>query len=582
MENLLANFNDLSIDQRKALIVLLKRRGIDFSQLPITAVKRDAPLPLSYGQQRLWFLAQLEPDSSAYHIADAVWLNGRIDALALQRSIDKLVARHESLRTTFCNVAGKALQVVHEQLPVSVDWLDCCEITGDGEESIRAKVESIEQQPFDLENGPLLRISVIKLTADRHVLTIAMHHIVADEWSLAIVISEFAEIYRAYCEGREPQLPDLPMGYADFAAWQRHWLEAGEMERQLAYWTEKLAGETAPLELPFDRSRPLQASDHGAKLELPLPDSLSAALRQQCREQGATLFMGLLALFKMLLYRYSGQHSIRIGVPIANRNRRETEHLVGFFVNTQVLQTELDGGLNFRQVLARVKDTALGAQAHPDLPFDQLVEALSPERSLNRNPLFQVMYNHQYQQAETAEALGSLNIAPFARDSHTTQFELILDTFESVAGSITAILTYATEVFDKQTIARMAELFCRLATAATAAPEQAIRDLPLLDPADLAWSNASIVESGECVAVSEAIHRQAQAQPHAVALVCGDQRMRYAELESLSQQLAQGLLAQGVQAGDVVGLCLPRSAEMIVASLAVWRCGAAFLPLDPD
>ncbi|MCQ8130692.1 condensation domain-containing protein, partial [Methylomonas rivi] len=581
MENLLAHFNDLSIEQRKALIVLLKRRGIDVSQLPITGVRRDAPLPLSYGQQRLWFLAQLEPDSSAYHIADAVWLNGAVDASALQRSVNKLVTRHESLRTTFRNVGGKALQVVHEQLQVVVAWLDCRAMLSD-EAAVKTKLEAIERQPFDLENGPLLRVSVLKLAADRHVLSIALHHIVADEWSLNIVISEFAEIYRAYCEGREPQLPGLAIGYADFAVWQRHWLEAGEMERQLKYWTEKLAGEHAALELPFDKPRPPQPSDHGAKLEFPLPDALSAALRQYSLEQGATLFMGLLALFKMLLYRYSGQHAIRVGVPIANRNRRETEHLVGFFVNTQVLQTELHGGLSFRQVLDRLKDTALGAQAHPDLPFEQLVEALSPERSLNRNPLFQVMYNHQYQQAEIAEALGLLNIAPFARDSHTTQFELILDTFEIGKDGIVLLWTYASDLFDHSTIERMARHFCRLAEAALAAPETALLDLPLLDPQEWTCSSANEAKPCEWLALAEAIRAKAQAHPDAEALVCAGQVLSYADLQSQSQRLAHHLLASGVKAGDVVGLCLPRSADMIVASLAVWQCGAAFLPLDPD
>ncbi|WP_231883631.1 condensation domain-containing protein, partial [Methylomonas koyamae] len=509
MENLLAHFNDLSADQRKALIVLLKRRGIDVSQLPITGVKRDAPLPLSYGQQRLWFLAQLEPDSSAYHIADAVWLNGTVDASALQRSVDKLVARHESLRTTFRNVGGKALQIVHAQLPVAVAWLDCREMVGD-EVAVKTKLEAIERQPFDLENGPLLRVSVLKVAADRHVLSIALHHIVADEWSLNIVITEFAEIYRAYCDAREPTLPGLAIGYADFAVWQRHWLEVGEMERQLNYWTAKLAGEQTALELPFDKPRPAEPSDHGAKLEFPLPDAVSTSLRQHCRGQGATLFMGLLALFKMLLYRYSGQNAIRIGVPIANRNRRETEHLVGFFVNTQVLQTELHGGLSFRQVLERVKDTALGAQAHPDLPFDQLVEALSPERSLNRNPLFQVMYNHQYQQAETTAALSLLNIAPFARDSYTTQFELILDTVETGKHGINTLWTYASDLFGHPTIERMAQHFCRLAEATLAAPETALRDLPLLEP--LEWHGSSAAEARFCewIALSEAIRTQAQ------------------------------------------------------------------------
>ena len=582
MENLLANFNDLSIEQRKALIVLLKRRGISLSQLPIASVKRDAPLPLSYGQQRLWFLAQLEPDSSAYHIADAVWLNGKVDASALQRSVDDLVARHEGFRTTFHDVNGKAVQVIHQHLPTAIRWLDLATEKGDIEALVKSKIEAIEQQTFDLTQGPMLRVAIFKLPADRHVLSLVMHHIIADEWSMDIVITEFAEIYGAYCEAREPKLSGLAIGYADFAVWQRHWLEAGEMERQLKYWTEKLAGEQLALELPFDKPRQAQASDHGAKLEFPFPDALNTALRQYSQKRGATLFMVLLALFKMLLYRYSGQQAIRVGVPVANRNRRETENLVGFFVNTQVLQTELHGGLSFRQVLDRVKDTALGAQAHPDLPFDQLVEALSPERSLNRNPLFQVMYNHQYQQAETADALSFLNIAPFARDSHTTQFDLILDSFESGKDGIVLLRTYASDLFDHSTIERMARHFCRLAEVALATPETALRDLPLLNPVEWYWSSAYETKPCQWVALPEAIRAQAQAHPDSEALVCAGQALSYVGLQNQVNRLACSLSASGVNAGDVVGLYLPRSTDMIVASLAVWQCGAAFLPLDQD
>jgi NRPS condensation-like uncharacterized protein len=411
MQNPLADFHKLSPDQRKALMALLKKRGIDIGRLPIAGVGRDRPLPLSYGQQRLWFLAQLEPDSSAYHIADAVRLQGRLDADALQRSIAKLVERHESLRTTFGSADGKAVQVVHDSLPVAVQWQDLSAPGGDSEALAAAWVESLERRPFDLQTGPLLRVAVLKLAADRHVLVWVLHHIVADEWSLNILMGEFAALYRAYCRGSEVDLPGLSVGYADFAVWQRHWLEAGEMQRQLAYWQTQLAGDMPQLQLPWDKTGPAQRSDAGAKLEIALPAASVQRLRVLCQGEGATPFMGLLAVFKMLLYRYCGQAQIRVGVPVANRNRREIEQVVGFFVNTQVLQTELSGALSFRQILARVKETALGAQAHADLPFDQLVEALSPQRNLQRNPLFQVMYNHQAARSEEHRLNSSHNPA---------------------------------------------------------------------------------------------------------------------------------------------------------------------------
>ncbi|MBL1266032.1 non-ribosomal peptide synthetase [Candidatus Methylomicrobium oryzae] len=581
MQNPLANFHTLSPEQRKALILLLKKRGIDVSQLPIASVGRDAPLPLSYGQQRLWFLAQLEPDSSAYHIADAVYLNGQIDVDALQRSIDKLVARHESLRTTFRSDDGKPVQIVHDGMAVEVQWLDLSTQSGDIDALAKSRVENLEREPFDLVNAPLLRVAVLELAVDRHVLVWVLHHIVADEWSLNILLNEFAELYQGFCQGREAGLTDLAVGYADFAVWQRYWLEAGEMERQLTYWRERLGTETPQLDLPLDRPRPAQTSDAGAKFEIGLPDEAGKALREICRRQGATAFMGLLTVFYMLLYRYSGQRRLRVGVPVANRNRRETESLVGFFVNTQVLQTELDGSLNFYQILERVKEAALGAQAHADLPFDQLVEALSPQRSLERNPLFQVMYNHQYQQADTAKALGALQIETFPRDARTTQFELILDTFESVTGRISAIWTYATDLFDEATIARMAGHFCRLVEAVTKQPGTALQALPLLDPTELDRLLPKPSFSCEFVSLPSLIGRQAAIRPEAVALIEGGTTMTYGELHRQSHRLAHYLIDHGLRPGAVVALSLPRSASMLVASLAVWQCGAAFLALDP-
>jgi len=438
-EQLLANLHALSPEQRQALAVLLKRRGIDVAdQLPIPRRERAGPSPLSHGQLRLWFLARLEPESSGYHLSDAVVIEPGLDRAALQKTVDALVARHASLRTSFHESDGKPGQILHESMAVPVQWLEPDVADAEALARARSLVEDLESKPFDLSTGPLLRVCLIGLPDGRQVLAWVLHHIIADEWSMNIFINEFVAFYQAYRQGLQPELPELALSYADFAAWQRDWLEAGEQERQLAYWQAKLGSETPTLALPFDRQRPAELSGRGAKLEAALPEQTAAALHALCRQQGVTPFMVLLALFTLLLYRYCGQHTIRVGVPVAGRNRRETEALIGFFVNTLVYQTELHGGLNFRQVLARVKDTALDAQAHADLPFDQLVEALSPERGLDRNPLFQVMYNHQYRQADTERALGEFKLEPLARATRTTQFELILDTFADAGGGIAA------------------------------------------------------------------------------------------------------------------------------------------------
>ncbi|MGY6217852.1 condensation domain-containing protein, partial [Methylolobus aquaticus] len=470
----LAEFGRLSPEQRKALIILLRRRGIDAAAvLPIVRVDRDGPLPVSYGQQRLWFHAQLRPDSSAYHIADAVQLSGPLDRRALQTAVDGLVARHESLRTSFHETEGVPVQRIHERAEGTVAYTDLSALAETTCPSrVRELLDTMATEPFVLQAAPLMRVTLIKLGEDRHVLGFCLHHIVADEWSLNLIVAEFADLYFAARGGRTPRLPTLAVQYADFAGWQRSWLEAGEMERQLDYWRNQLGTEFPVLDLAPGTSRDDAELEHGAAFTFEIPPELRNGVSELCRDAGATPFMVLLAAFQALLFRATGERSIRVGVPHANRSRQEVQDVVGFFVNTLVLQGAVTGSMRFRDLLAQVREAVLGAHAHADLPFDHLVEALQPERSLDRHPLFQVMFNHQRAEGAAVRALESLRMAPYPRDERTTQFDLILDTVERADGTLGATFTYAVARLAAATVERLAGQYVALLDALVSAPAQ--------------------------------------------------------------------------------------------------------------
>ncbi|MBV6290497.1 condensation domain-containing protein, partial [Pseudomonas aegrilactucae] len=428
-------------------------RRID--ELPLMAVERGQPLPLSYAQERQWFLWQLEPQSSAYHLPAALRLRGRLNVAALQRSFDALTERHESLRTRFVQVDAQPRQVIDAHVELAID-LQVAPATLDQAAQIQACVETESSRLFALDQGPLLRVKLLQLAAEDHVLILTQHHIVSDGWSMQVMVDELITLYAGYSEGREVQLPALPIQYADFAQWQRQWLEAGERERQLAYWIEQLGGEQPTLQLPTDRAHPHQRSHEGARRDVLLEAGLAKGLMQLARQQGVTPFMLLLASFQVLLHRYSGQADIRVGVPVANRNRLETERLIGFFVNTLVLKAQVSGQQPFTEVLGQVRQATLQAHAHQDLPFEQLVEALQPGRNLGRSPLFQVLFNYQAQGADgqALKQLQGLQVQELQWDSRTAQFDLSMEVFEHGEG-ISAALTFATDVFDASTIERM-------------------------------------------------------------------------------------------------------------------------------
>ncbi|MBG6437230.1 non-ribosomal peptide synthetase, partial [Pseudomonas aeruginosa] len=471
MQALIEKVGSLSPQERKALAVLLKQQGVNLFEIAPVFKRQDGePLRLSYAQERQWFLWQLEPESAAYHIPSVLRLRGRLDLDALQRSFDSLVARHETLRTRFRLDGDEARQEIAASMALPLDIV----ALGPLEEGALARqVETTIARPCDLERGPLRRVSLLRLAEDDHVLVLVQHHIVSDGWSMQVMVEELVQLYAAYRRGLEVALPALPIQYADYALWQRSWMEAGEKERQLAYWTGLLGGEQPVLELPFDRPRPVRQSHRGAQFILELDIDLSQALRRVAQQEGATAFALLLASFQALLYRYSGQADIRVGVPIANRNRVETERLIGFFVNTQVLKADLDGRMGFDELLAQARQRALEAQAHQDLPFEQLVEALQPERSLSHNPLFQVLFNYQSEARGNGQAFrfDELQMESVQFDSRTAQFDLTLDLTDEEQ-RFCAVFDYATDLFDASTVERLAGHWRNLLRGIVANPRQ--------------------------------------------------------------------------------------------------------------
>jgi len=550
---------------------------------PIARCARDQPLALSYAQERQWFLWQLEPHSAVYHIPAALRLQGALDRQALQRSFDGLLARHESLRTVFVTEGERTVQRMAAPAALRIEEQT---LATDDPAVVRAQVEAAIAEPFDLRTGPLLRVRLLQLAADQHVLVLVLHHIVSDAWSMQVMVEELVQSYAALKQGLEPQLPALPIQYADYAVWQRDWLQAGEQARQLAYWRERLAGEQRVLDLPLDHPRPPAQSHRGARVEWLLDPALLEALQGLAQRQGATLFMVLLAAFQALLYRYTGQSDIRVGVPIANRNRVETERLIGFFVNTQVLKADISGELSFVELLQQVKQAALEAQAHQDLPFEQLVEALQPERSLSHSPLFQVMFNHQIDARGTAapQAMG-LQVDALEWDSHTAHFDVSLDTQETVDG-LWATLTYATDLFEAGTIERMAQHWLSVLRAVVARPNEHLADLPMLGASERqcltqTW-NAGVPAAPWTGGVQRLFEAQARQRPHAVALVLDGVSLSYAELNLQANRLAHCLVAHGVGPQVLVGIAVERSFAMVVSLLAVLKAGGAYVPLDPS
>ncbi|HCE8266921.1 TPA: non-ribosomal peptide synthase/polyketide synthase [Pseudomonas aeruginosa] len=582
-------FIELPVEKRRVFLETLRGEGIDFSLFPIPAgvssAERDR---LSYAQQRMWFLWHLEPQSGAYNLPSAVRLNGPLDRQALERAFASLVQRHEALRTVFPRGADDSLAQAPLQRPLEVAFEDCSGLPeAEQEARLREEAQRESLQPFDLCEGPLLRVRLIRLGEERHVLLLTLHHIVSDGWSMNVLIEEFSRFYSAYATGAEPGLPALLIQYADYALWQRSWLEAGEQERQLEYWRGKLGERHPVLELPTDHPRPAVPSYRGSRYEFSIEPALAEALRGTARRQGLTLFMLLLGGFNILLQRYSGQTDLRVGVPIANRNRAEVEGLIGLFVNTQVLRSVFDGRTSVATLLAGLKDTVLGAQAHQDLPFERLVEAFKVERSLSHSPLFQVMYNHQPLVAdiEALDSVAGLSFGQLDWKSRTTQFDLSLDTYEK-GGRLYAALTYATDLFEARTVERMARHWQNLLRGMLENPQASVDSLPMLDAEEryqlLEGWNATAAEYPLQRGVHRLFEEQVERTPTAPALAFGEERLDYAELNRRANRLAHALIERGIGADRLVGVAMERSIEMVVALMAILKAGGAYVPVDPE
>ncbi|ASS75246.1 hypothetical protein CIG75_09795 [Tumebacillus algifaecis] len=553
------------------------------STLPeITKASREEPLPLSFAQQRLWVIDRVLPGSAAYNIPMALRLQGHVNTAALERTINEIITRHEALRTTFNEQDGQPIQVIAEPIWQELNLLDLqgLEPAVRDAEVLRVIKEEAESG-FDLTVGPLLRFRLLQLNELEFVLLLNFHHIVSDGWSTGVLVQEFQALYSAFASGQASPLVQLPVQYADYAVWQRQFLQGDVLDQQLAYWKEVLGGELQPLNLPLDRPRPTVPAHVGAKELFVLPKELTLALQALSQEQDVTLYMTMLAAFQTMLHRYSRQEDITVGTPVAGRNRQELEPLIGFFVNTLVMRTRFADELSFVELLQQVRETALGAFAHQDLPFEKLVEELQPERDLSRSPLFQAMF--VFNAPLTGATLPDLTLTPLEVDNGTAKFELTL-TLQEVDGVLSGSFEYATDLFEVATIKRMSLHFQTLLQSIVAHKEQSVSRLPLITVAEevtlLSLAHADAQAALPYATIQAAFEAQVQAAPERTAIKFGEQKLTYAELDESANRLARHLQKRGVQPGDLVALCAERSVEMIVGMLSILKAGGAYVPLD--
>jgi amino acid adenylation domain-containing protein len=539
----------------------------------------------SFAQQRLWFLDQYEPNSSVYNIPSAQRLRGTLDVAILERSLNEIIRRHESLRTTFSMVDGEPVQVIAPSVNLSLPIVDLSDQPEtEREEEARRLAHEEARHPFDLSTGPLFRATLIRLAHDDHILVLTMHHIVSDGWSMGVFHRELSVLYRAFTNGEPSPLADLPIQYADYAVWQREWLQGEVLDRQLSYWEKQLEGVPAVLNLPTDHPRSAVQTYRGNRQSIEVTRELTQALKALSRKEGVTLFMTLLAAFQTLLYRYTGQEDIVVGSPIANRNRTEIEGLIGFVVNTLVLRSNFSGNPRFTELLGRVREMALGAYAHQDLPFEKLVEELQPERSVSHSPLFQVMFVLQNTPSATLELQGlTVKLVPVGGEA--AKFDLTLSIHEVPEG-LEGSLQYNIDLFDAATIKRMFDHFQTLLESIVADPEQQISDLPILTQAEqrqllVEWNDTEKdYPSDKCI--HELFEAQAEQSPDAVAVAFEDQQLSYRELNARANQLAHYLQELGVGPEVLVGFCVERSLEMVIGLLGILKAGGAYVPLDPE
>ncbi|ARV58864.1 non-ribosomal peptide synthetase [Nostocales cyanobacterium HT-58-2] len=542
-------------------------------------------LPTSFAQQRLWFLDQLQAGISFYNLSKVLRLNGRVNIAALQRSLTEIVHRHEVLRTTFLTVEGQPMQVITPQFTFTLPVVDLqTQPVAQQQVEVKRLASEEVQLAFNLAQGSLLRTKLLQLSSQEYVFILTMHHIVSDGWSIDVLIQELTTLYQAFCNGNTSPIPPLPIQYADFAVWQRQWLQGDILESQLSYWKQQLNGAPPILQLISTRPRPPIQSFRGATKLFELPPHLSQALKNLSRQEGVTLFMTLLTAFKVLLYRYTGQEDIIVGSPIAGRNRKELEGLIGFFINNLVLRTDLSGNPSFKELLQRVREVTLGAYAHQDLPFEKLVEELQPVRDLSYNPLFQVAFVLQNTPMTTIK-LSGVTIHPLeVEDINTVQFDLVLSIQETEQG-LAGALMYSTDLFDAAIITWMLKYLQTLLEDIVAHPTKHISHLLLLDELEqkqllVEWNNTQ-TEYPQHQLIHELFEIQVEKTPDAVAIVCEQQQLSYGELNARANQLAHYLKGFGVGPEVLVGICIERSLEMVIGLLGILKAGGAYVPLDP-
>jgi amino acid adenylation domain-containing protein len=550
---------------------------------PLERVPRDQFLPLSYAQQRLWFIHQLDPGSSIYNVPAAVRIQGPLDAAALEKTFKEVARRHEALRTRFVLVDGGPQQVIEDTGEFRFQQADLSGASVDEREA-QAKLLAREEAraPFNLEHGPLMRVKLLRLDAEDHVLLLTMHHIVCDGWSIGVLLREVSALYTAFCADQPSPLPELPIQYVDYSVWQRNWLQGRVMDQQLEYWKKQLAG-VEPLELPTDRPRPAAESWRGARMKVELPLELSQQIKALARANTATLYMVLLAGFQVLLHRYTGQQNFATGSPVAGRRRAETEALIGFFVNTLVLRSGVSEQMKLSTLLQKVKEITLEAHAHQDVPFEKLVEELQPGRNPGRTPFFQAVCVLQNAPISDLE-LGSCKLLPFSGvDVSTAKFDLTLDLWDLETG-VRGALEYNTDLLDAQTAARMWGHYHTILRTIAARPEQTVSEFSLLSDEErrqLANWNQTQNEYPREKCVHELFTEQVLKSPRAVAVEYESQWLTYQELDQRANQLAHHLRSLGVKPEMKVGVCMERSLELVMALLAILKAGGAYVPLDP-
>ena len=584
MSKLSDRIAQLSPEKRELLLQKLQRDRTLAIVPTIQPQSRNQNIfPLSFAQERLWFLNRLESDNSFYNQPTALRLTGNLDLYVLKQALREIIGRHASLRTNFVIIEEKVVQVIKPIVNFDIPILDLTDISSVTlEKAIQKLAEQEAEKPFNLEQDLLLRTTLLKLRNLEHIVFFTTHHIVSDAWSTGILVKELASLYQAFLAGKTSPLPELTIQYADFAVWQRDYLQGDRLNTQLNYWKQQLGNNPSILNLPTDYRRPNKLTYQGATQSFVLSESLTKALNTLSRQEGVTLFMTLMAAFQLLLHRYSHQAEIFVGTPIANRNHAEIENLIGFFVNTLVLRTKFDNNASFSELLQQVKETTLGAYTHQDLPFEKLVEELKPKRHLNRNPLFDVMFTLQNAPVSKL-TLPGLTLSSLEDESRTTIFDLSLDMFE-FDERLKGILEYSTDLFKPSTIARMLEHFQVLLEAIVTQPEIPLSELSLLTEEEIEqilfdWNdNQGEYPVDKCI--SRLFESQVAKTPDAIAAVFENKQLTYKQLNAQANQLARLLINLGIQPGEFVGIYQQRSLNFLVAMLAVLKVGAVYLPLD--